>query len=350
VKDQSIGNELNFVVSLLNPVSNRNKLKHEFSHLEEQRLTKILVKNKILRKFTKELTKEAEFKRDFMVIFTKLNQLSIEQEAIQANDLKEFIRISKKLSQQNVHLLLIKSTGEFPYESSNIDCLIESDKLAITTKVLQEEDYEEYPTVREPHKFLFRKKHSPKELPLHIHTRVEWEAIEFANKENLLSRARFFLNEETGALVPSIEDSILITIAHYFFEDHEIKICDLLKLCCIAKEQKIDWDYIITQAQKLGWESALFLNLRMLNEMSKKYFGMQLFPSFSNKSVLNISSIFLKANSYGVFKIPYAISASFFIQKILKNVDYSFNEKSRQIVYVFSDVIGRKILGYDEFN
>ncbi len=339
--------ELRFVVSLLSPFGKSFPKKTDFSILNEQKLIKILIKNKIIRKFGAKLREEPEFQRSFFSRFDKVNKLLLEIEAAQEKSLDEFIKISQKLAKQNIHLLLTKSTGEFPHESSNIDCLIEPDKLAHTIKVLQEEGYQEYPSVREPHKFLFRKKIAPKELPLHIHTRVEWEAVEFANLYNLRGRARFLLNQDTGALIPSVEDAILITIAHYFFEDHEIRINDLLNLCAVSCK-RIDWHYIISEAQALGWENALSLNLRLLNEMSKHYFNKGLFPELKKKHFLKNLNFITNPNQYGVLKIPYMVSAGFFLQKILSNMNCSAHEKTKQMVYVCSDVIGRKILGYDE--
>ncbi len=340
-------NELRFVVSIVNPFEVSYPSKSDFSCLDEQRLVKILVRNKILRKVDRKLREEPQLRKSFLSRFNTLNKLIIQQEGAQEKEFNEFIRISQKLAKQNIHLLLIKSTGEFPHESSNIDCLIESEKLAATIQVLEEEGYQEYPSVREPHKFLFRKKNASKELPLHIHTRVEWEAIDFANLENLRGRARFLPNKDTGALIPSVEDAILITIAHYFFEDHEIRINDLLNLCITAKDEQIDWNYVLSQAREIGWEDALLLNTKILNQMSSRYFGRDFLPNFGER-FLNNSSIFLRRNPYGVFEIPYAMSAGFFLQRVLTNSQYSLNEKFRQIVYVFSDVIGRKILGYDE--
>ena len=280
-----------------------------------------------------------------------MNKLIEELKQRQVAELEEFLRISKRLASQDVHLLLIKSAGEFPHESSNFDCLIEPDKLAICDRILQDEGYQELPITREPHKFLYRKIAAPRELPLHIHTRVEWEAAEFADAQKLRKRARPFISEETGALVPSVEDSMLITVAHYFFEDHEIKVYDLLKLIGLSKDGKTDWNYMFNESAELGWGDAFALNMQLLNRMSICCFGQKAFPESISPDITREAKFASKTitfDSVGKFKIPYGISALFFVNKIFRSSHVSFYIKCKHIDYVLSDILHRKAIGYME--
>lgn len=342
--------ELQFVLQTLNPFTEQNVLKETpFTGLDEDKLIWILKKNKLFTKFSKKLDSQTEFRDEFLAKFKKIKLLNQDLKDFQTRDLSEFVRISKKLSKQDIHLLLIKSAGEFPHESSNIDCLIKPDKLASTVHILSEEGYYELLNSREPHKFLFRKKQAPKELPLHIHTRVEWEAVEFADPQNLRDRARDFMDNETGALVPSVEDAILITIAHYFFEDHEIKLYDLLKLWSLVNKENTDWGYIFRQAEKLRWNDALTLNLNLINRMSTCCFRRNMFEQSAEKNT-SISpswvSKIITFDSNGLLRIPYGVSALFFLRKVLRNPEIAFPEKSQQIIYVLSDLLRRRIIGY----
>jgi hypothetical protein len=345
----SSNNELRFVLHVLNPLGRRIETE-ELSGLNEAILIEILEKNKVFPEFIKKLNDQPTLKEELISKYPRLNQILNEKEVSQASDLREFLRISGKLSGHGIPLLLIKSTGDFPYESSNIDCLVEPDKLVSTVRTLLDEGYRECSTVREPHKFLFRKRQAPKELPLHIHTRVEWEAIEFADPKTLRARARPFLNGRTGSLIPSVEDALLINIAHYFFEDHEIKIRDLLALWSLAVKDQIRWDYVFGEVERLGWNSALFLNMHLINTMSEKYFGQKVFFGLTEKSLFDSASIIQKTVYFrtdGVLRIPYGISALFFLEKVVKNSAYTIPEKSRQIIYVCSDAMRRKINGID---
>jgi hypothetical protein len=310
------------------------------------------LKNKILNKFSKRLDGQPDFANKFLSFYPSLDERIRELKVRQSRELDEFILISKNLATYDVHLLLIKSEGVFPHESSNYDCLVKNDKLLLCLKLLKDEGYTEELLTREPHKYLYRKVAAPKELPLHIHTRVEWEAAEFASSEILFQRAQPFLSEETGALVPSVEDSILITIAHYFFEDHEIKIYDLLKICALINQKNVNWEYMHHQAEKLGWGDALDLNLYLLNQMSLLLFGKDLFPqigrlesSVENKLALRT----IKAHQFGQMKVPYGVSAMFFLFKIFRTPHYSFYQKNRHIKYVLSDILRRRIIGYIDY-
>jgi hypothetical protein len=347
-----LSKELEFVLQTLNPFDQQKEFDANlFSGLNEDRLIKILKTNKLFTKFSRKLDTEPEFKQEFLSGFKKIKLLNQDLSAFQAVDLSEFIRISRKLANHDIHLLLIKSAGDFPHESSNFDCLIKPESLAATAHVLKAEGYRERLNSREPHKFLFRKQHVPRELPLHIHTRVEWEAVDFADPQTLRRNARPFMNGETGALVPSVEDAILITIAHYFFEDHEIKLYDLLKLWQLTNKANPDWGYMSKQTEQLGWRDAFVLNIDLLNRMSRLYFGRNLFVKSADNLAPKSPSWISRAitfDSDGAQKVPYGVSALFFLRKVFRNPNLDFPQKSRQISYVFSDILRRKSIGYQQ--
>jgi hypothetical protein len=344
--------EVKFALIVTNPIKGDDIIS-TFStvskELDEEKLIDILRKNKLVGIFNSQLeTFDVQFIDSLLRKYPKLDQCLKDFQGRYTSFLNEFLRISAILSTKNVHLLLIKSSGEFPIESSNIDCLVEPDKLIITAKILQEQGYTEQIIAREPHKYLFRKKLKPKELPLHIHTRVEWEAAEFANYKKLRNGARPFLYEESGALVPSIEDSMLITIAHYFFEDHEIKLFDLLKLWNLSKVHKLNWDYLMREAESSGWQDAFLLNIELLNKMSFLYFKQNIFHGLNNNSGPYRLSKLINSDTLGRFNIPYFVSGFYFLKKVLRNPNFSYYEKSKHLNYVLSDLIHRRAIGYIE--
>ena len=349
---KTVEKELKFILNVLNPFMLNNEVsEQEFSRLDEQKLIQILNRNKIFGKFSKKLDSQPNFAQRFLSVYPALNRLNEELKSRQKNELDEFIKVSKRLAAQGVTLLLIKSAGEFPHESSNFDCLIKPEKLATCNRILRGEGYRERSIAREPHKFLYRKIADPKNLPLHIHTRVEWEAGEFATAKTLIRRARPFVNEDTDALVPSVEDSILITIAHYFFEDHEIKLYDLLKVFALSRECNPDWNYMLNETVGLGWSDAFALNLRLLNWMSVCWFGKKTFPELEKLKASRQDKLALKTikfDSLGMINIPYGVSALFFLKKVFRNSSFSFYQKTQHVDYVFSDILRRRIIGYLE--
>jgi hypothetical protein len=315
-------------------------------------LIKLLKCNKLFEGFERKLAlQDSQFRNQFLSSYPELNETLLSRKDNEINDLSELVRISKKLSEHDINLLLIKSSGEFPFESSNIDCLIKPEKIALTSKILRHEGYHEMLIAREPHKFLFRKISNPKELPLHIHTKVEWEAIEFADPEGLRKRSRPFYLPESGLIIPSVEDSVLITIAHYFFEDHEAKIFDLLKLQKLKNEKSLDWKFMLGQAKKFCWSDAFLLNVYLIDYMSKELFGEEVFENPLVEGLGGSQSFFSKfinLESNGVLRIPYSVSALYFLKKIMKNPELKFSSKFNQVSYVCKDLLHRNIIGYIE--
>jgi hypothetical protein len=228
--------------------------------------------------------------------------------------------------------------------------LVPPDKVGVTARVLLQEGYREMPLAREPHKYLFRKTAKPKELPLHIHTRVEWEAVEFAEAPNLRGRSRPLQDAKCGALTPSVEDSVLITIAHYFFEDHEVKIYDLLKLWNLLGQGNIDWQYIYDEADLLSWSDALSLNVNLLNRMSKQYFSTDFITQYPHMQAAqnNMLNKAITFGAQGQLKVPYFVSALFFLRKVQRSPQFLWPQKTRQVIYVFSDILRRMSIGYME--
>jgi len=247
--------------------------------------------------------------------------------------------------------MLIKSDGSFPYESDNLDILIRPSMLGKVLTLLRKAGYSELPQARERNKYLFRDTHTPEVLPLHIHTQVEWE-------ERFLDSAYLWQRSETacnngGFSVPSPEDCVLITLAHLFFENHEIKLADLLKITSKLRNCNLNWDYMFGHAKRLHWDDAFCLAISLVNLVHKDLCGKDMLPEKvlskigdTNPRYFTLFQRILKPFSSGCapINIPYNISALFFLLRVLRESDLPLVKRFKHIDRVASNVLRERIV------
>jgi hypothetical protein len=313
------------------------------NELNEERLVKTLKANKVAVKFRRNLGKigvtEDEV-RSLQVVsdfYEKLNARIKE-------DSEEYDKVAEEFLQRGITPILIKSDGTFPYESDNLDALVKAADLAEATRQLMRIGYHEVVQVQEPHKFLFRK--SEVSLAIHLHTRVEWEGTQFVDTDHLWNNSKTSTDSDKF-LVPSPEDFLLIVTAHFFFENHSIKLEDLDKVSSCIQEHQINWKQVLYDAKEQRWDSAFVLAVLLCDAVHRRLYG----RSMMQKSLLSEfeeSSItlqpFLKTvrpsdNHEPLLKIPYAVSAIFFISRVLRDETLTSIDKVRHLNYVASNVL-----------
>ncbi|MBC7260824.1 MAG: nucleotidyltransferase family protein, partial [Chloroflexi bacterium] len=176
--------------------------------------------------------------------------------------------------QEGIEDVLIKSAGifpSFPYKTSNLDALVRQCDGNRARQILRANGYVELRNVEENHKFLFRKFHQGEEvLGLHVHEHVGWYAS-FLDEASLWERRRPAPDDET-LTIPSPEDALLITIAHSFYEDKNIKLSDLAKVHYCLR-QKLDWAYIFQVAENRDWLDGLYVALLIYAHLGQAWYG-----------------------------------------------------------------------------
>lgn len=249
--------------------------------------------------------------------------------------------------------MLIKSDGSFPYESDNIDVLVKPEHLDTVVHLLENAGYNEFPEVRELNKYLFRQRSAFDVLPLHIHTRVEWEGTQFIDSNYLWQRSRVINNEKRFA-APSPEDCILITLAHLFFENHEVKLYDLLKIYYQLTNYEIDWTYMIQHSKKQAWNDAFVLTMLLLNRLNYVLYNHHLLHSNilaklegTNYRHNKLVKRLLNSANFKTppVKIPYFISGLFFLNKVFHEPGKSLVKKANHTVWVASEVTKLRVNG-----
>ena len=185
----------------------------------------------------------------------------------------EWAKVRNEFLKAGIESILIKSIGSFPYKSSNLDVLIKQIKRERAESILKDMGYIQLHNVEEPYKTLFRKFAGGKSISvIHLHNKVAW-INSFHDEELLWSRYR---NSSKDDLIdiPSPEDSILILTAHWFYEDKEIKLSDIMNISTCLNERKLDWQYMISVAEKIGWLNGFYFGLLVQSFVEKNLYGM----------------------------------------------------------------------------
>lgn len=331
-------------------ISRKNPL-FDFDGLNEHRLVETLQRNKVAIDFEKNVETLCGSTDKF---FNKFPAIELFYEGLRAkieNDSFAFNKVRNGFSREGIKFILIKSADSFPYESDNLDILIKPNKFGKVARILRNTGYVELPQVREKHKFLFRKAGAYDELPLHIHTRVEWEGVQFVDSLELWHRHSTAV-ANGGFFVPSPEDCILVTSAHLFFENHELKLADLFKIDSCINKHSVNWDYVFDHARRLHWSEALCLTLLLINQAYGSLYGRTLIPNdaFAKIKVFEnrYDRLFLKIirplnNKDTPVKIPYVISVIFFLGRVLHDLDLSLVDRLKKIGLVAVDVLRIKL-------
>ena len=184
----------------------------------------------------------------------------------------EWAKVKEEFIKFGVESMLIKSIGSLPYRSSNLDVLIKQSKRDKAEAILRELDYIQLHNVEEPYKTLFRKFVGGKSISvIHLHNKVAW-INPFHDEKLLWKRYRRSTKDEVVD-IPSPEDSILILTAHWFYEDKEIKLSDIINIAFCLNEKDLDWDYMVSVAAKLGWLIGLYFGLLVQAFVEKNLYG-----------------------------------------------------------------------------
>ena len=177
--------------------------------------------------------------------------LAIEGEQELAGLRAEYKQVKETLASAGIQDVLIKSVGlapSFPYKSDNLDVLYKPQDIEQVKAILRDLGYVELKNVEEPYKYLFRKFHAGRSVSaIHVHAHVGW-MVSFLDEETLWRRCQVSLDDAL-VTVPAADDALLITLAHYFYEDKRVALLDVLKFVhCMRRG--VDWDEVYRIARR----------------------------------------------------------------------------------------------------
>lgn len=227
----------------------------------------------------------------------------------------EYAEVKRGFLSQGIEDILIKSVGSIPYTSDNLDVLVKRERKPLAESILRDLGYVELKNVEEPYKTLFRKFDRGKSTSvIHLHDKVAW-INPFMDETFLWKRYR---NSPVDDLIhiASREDSILILTAHWFYEDKEIKLSDIMKISSCFKEQPLDWNYMTDAAKNMGWLNGLYLGMIVHSLIEKKLYGETLLQNNhleeAKTALPKWIRIYLKKGIYSMqLSIPFKLSKLF---------------------------------------
>ncbi len=193
---------------------------------------------------------------------------------------REYLEVHEAFDAAGIQDVLIKSVGiapSFPYTSDNLDVLVPLESGSHARGLLLDLGYVEVKNVEEPRKFLFRTFHAGKPLSaIHLHEFVGW-GTGFMEDSQVLAGARQ-APDDASISIPCPEDALLVTLAHAFYEDKQIKLGDLWKVTHLLRMGDLDWAKVYAQATRRGWAEGLAACIWLWGELESMLYGAHSFP------------------------------------------------------------------------
>ena len=187
----------------------------------------------------------------------------------------EFERVRVRLAAVHVDAMLFKSTGLMPsfhYQSSNLDVLVPDGRAGIVRAALTELGYVELLNVEEPKKFLFRRfVGDGSSFAFHLHEVVGW-GVPFLDNIPVWRHARR-ASDDRDILIPGVSEALLITLAHWFYEDKMLSLGNLLLTAHALRAMDCALADPAAHARGRGWEEGFWGALHVFEEAWKQLFG-----------------------------------------------------------------------------
>ncbi|MDQ3877268.1 MAG: nucleotidyltransferase family protein [Actinomycetota bacterium] len=180
---------------------------------------------------------------------------------------ERYAAIVERWSQDGVRSVLLKSPGYFPYTSSNLDVLVDPAMVDVAARSLRSFGYIESHSLREPYKRYFKDPASDVERDdVHLHTAVAW-ITRFITAEAIMQNARQS-RERPNFDIPSVEHLVMITLAHFLYEDKTISLRDLLNMS-LATHDSPDWQAIAAETHRGGWRKGFDIAVSSIKRVGR---------------------------------------------------------------------------------
>jgi len=253
-----------------------------------------------------------------------------------------FAEIRAAWAEAGIPALFVKSLGpppSFPYTSGNLDVLVPQNRQDEARKLVRDLGYVELRHIEEPNKFLLRRYHlGESAFDIHIHGRVEWH-VSFLDEAALWQHSTFAPDTNVAA-VPSLEDGVLITLAHALYENKAYKLSDLAKVLYATGTRALDWDRMAGTARRKGWLSGFWFALGLCTQMEKVLYGTTTLATKLPKAAL--ASLSRRQRAYlgtlfaGPLDVPvgvsFTVSKRLFYEKMLGDTTQPLATRAKDIV------------------
>ncbi|MDM7999867.1 MAG: nucleotidyltransferase family protein [Dehalococcoidia bacterium] len=188
-----------------------------------------------------------------------------------------FKSVMEILLTNNIPYVFIKSPSLLPYTSGNLDVMVPERDFDKAHVLLEQIGFVELKNIREPHKYLYKRFDSGKEiLAVHLHSRVYWGST-FIDPDSAWSSVDKMPFDEVVFPLRA-EDCLLTTFAHSFYENSAIRLLDLCIVKHLAGSRRLDWQYLRNTAKAYNWEEGFQLSVLAYSRICQEIFGSPLFP------------------------------------------------------------------------
>jgi len=169
-----------------------------------------------------------------------------------------FLAAQAELARVGIPLVLFKTTGSYPYTSSNVDALVPAGALERAARQLEADGFVEMPHYWEPNKRLLRRFRGARcELVLHLHEKISWLVLAFSDMNALWSGVRS--GSDPGLRLPAPEHVVAALLAHSVYESSRIHIGDVWTVHTALAGPGFDWSEVVRVARLRSWLPGLAL-------------------------------------------------------------------------------------------
>jgi thymidylate kinase len=187
----------------------------------------------------------------------------------------EFERVRLAFQEDGINTLFIKSTGlfpSFPHLSSNLDVMVPAERGDEARQRLISLGYIELLNAEEPKKFLFRRfKYGELSFTFHLHELVGW-GVPFLDTDPIWQGAQP-APDDPDIRIPGPVEALLITLAHWFYEDKELSLRNLYLTANALKNLPAGLNSAVQSAADRGWEAGFYAALEIFDESWRRLFG-----------------------------------------------------------------------------
>ena len=199
----------------------------------------------------------------------------------------EYERIRRRFAADGIDSMLFKSAGLFPsfhYLSSNLDVIVPDGRAEAARGHLVEAGYVELLNVEEPRKRLFRRfPGDERRFAFHLHEVVGW-GVPFLDNAALWGNARH-PDDDPDILIPAPREALLITTAHWFYEDKELSLGNLLMTANALREYDGPLSDAAALAAAAGWEEGFWGACDMFDRAWSHVYGAPFLSALRRETV-----------------------------------------------------------------
>lgn len=261
-------------------------------------------------------------------IRSKINKWINGEETRIQNLNKSLRKVCQLLNDQGIKYIIIKSFRRYPFFSfTDYDFLIaDKEDLERALRILRTDGFifKSNRIFEEPYKFICVKKGSE----MDIYTRVAWDRIKVADANLMIKRRLCQHRNNCLVYLPTAEDELLIDCSHTFVHG-AITLGDAFD-AMLHLQEKIDWKYVVDQAEKNCLILYLYSFLNILDHIHYIIYEKRIVPQYVLKILQNYKIVkfiqHLLVGDFGEKKeiIPYKIPFLLILVSALHRIRWNF--------------------------